>query len=188
MGSGKCTRNCVQILQCRRVRGSEESEARFQTTRTIPGTRKLHSFAPVSTDTVAVREYSLSDSFRKEMVTKQGRELEIDQITGFVTCVYDGEWWLACVLDVDSDNAEVKVTFLHPHGPTRSFKYPSLPDILTVSVSDILTKVSPRTTTSGRMYTLTAKESRSSNKTHKSLNYISTTYIFCITILHYLSQ
>ena len=71
----------------------------------------------------------------------------------------DSEWWLACVLDVDSDNAEVKVTFLHPHRPTRSFKYPSLPDIQTVSVSDILTKVSPRTTTLGRVYTLTAKES-----------------------------
>ena len=52
------------------------------------------------------------------------------------TCVNDGEWWLACVLDVDSDNAEVKVTVLHLHGPTRLFKYPSLPDILTVSVSN----------------------------------------------------
>ena len=51
-------------------------------------------------------------------VTKQESELEIDMISGFVTCSYDREWWLACVLEVDAENLEVKVSFLHPCGPT----------------------------------------------------------------------
>ncbi len=48
------------------------------------------------------------------IVTKQDSELEIDAISGFVTCIYDREWWLACVLEVDTENIEVKVSFLHP--------------------------------------------------------------------------
>ena len=134
-------------------------DKRFQNSRTIPGTRKFHSFISQSKDAIRVRPYSFSTAFKEEKVTKQEREFEIEGISGFVTCEYDGQWWLTCVLDTDSDNGEVKVTFLHPHGPSRSFKYPSIPDILTVPVSDILTKVNPRTA-KGRVYTLTAKESR----------------------------
>ena len=63
--------------------------------------------------------------------------------------MHDGEWWLACVLEVDVENAEIRVTFLHPRGPSQSFidKYPSVPDILVVQTTDLLTKVNPRTTT-----------------------------------------
>ena len=39
------------------------------------------------------------------------------------------------------------VSFLHPYGPAQSFRYPSAPDILIISATDILTKVSPRTVT-----------------------------------------
>jgi len=134
-------------------------DKRFKNSRTIPGTRKFHSFIPQSKDAIRVRPYSFSSAFKEEKVTKQEREFEIEEISGFVTCEYNGQWWLTCVLDTDSDNGEVKVTFLHPHGPSRSFKYPSIPDILTVPASDILTKVNPRTA-KGRVYTLTAKESR----------------------------
>ena len=56
-------------------------------------------------------------------------------------------------------NDAVKVSFLHPNGPSRSFRYPYTPDILNIPLSDILTKVDPRTVT-GRVYTLTPKESR----------------------------
>ena len=76
-----------------------------------------------------------------------------------MTCIYDGEWWLACVLEVDAENGEVKVTFLHPHGPSRSFKYPFVLNILVIPTTDLLTKVNPRTTT-GRVYTLTQRENK----------------------------
>ena len=41
------------------------------------------------------------------------------------------------MLEVDTENLEVMVSFLHPCGPTRSFRYPSVPDILIVSATDI---------------------------------------------------
>ena len=134
-------------------------EDRFQNARTIPGTRKLHSFIPLSRDTVRTRVYSFSTSFKDEKVTKQSSELEIDEISGFVTCIRDEQWWLASVLEVDIPNAEIKVSFLHPHGPSRSFKFPSIPDIVILQSTDILTKVNPKTVT-GRVYTVSAKEKR----------------------------
>ena len=49
----------------------------------------------------------------------------------------DGNWWLACVLEVCSDTKEVtkevKLTFLHPYGPANSFKYPTPHNIHTNS-------------------------------------------------------
>ena len=99
-------------------------EHRFQLSCTIPGTRKFHSFVPILDSTVQVKFYSLSDVSKKERVELAKNEIPSESITGFVTCLHEENWWLACVLEVCSDNKEVKLTFLHPHGPSNSFKYP----------------------------------------------------------------
>ena len=83
----------------------------------------------------------------------------MEQVSGYVTCMHNNSWWLACVLEKDNDNAEVKLTFLHPHGPSRSFKYPAVPDIVVMPLSNILTPVEPRTKT-GRQYTIQQKDAR----------------------------
>ena len=67
------------------------------------------------------------------------------------------------MLQLGADNNEVRVTFLHPHGPSRSFKYPHIQNILNIPISDILTRVDPRTTT-GRVYTITQKDSRAASE------------------------
>ena len=126
---------------------------RFQLSRKIPGTRKFHSFVPILDSTVQVKFYSLSDVSKKEREDLAKNEIPPESITGFVTCLYEENWWLACVLEVCSDNKEVKLTFLHPHGPSNSFKYPEPQNILNIPTGDILTLVDPRTR-SGRVYTL----------------------------------
>jgi hypothetical protein len=141
----------------------QELDIRFQNSRTTPGTRKLHAFIPLSRHLVAVKLYSNSGEYKEEKVVKDEGELELDGLSGFVTCVYENEWWLGCILSVDPENAEVKITFLHPHGPARSYRYPSIPDILSVPIPDLLARVSPYTAT-GRTYTITQKESRESTK------------------------
>lgn len=45
-------------------------EQRFMTARTIPGTRKLHSFIPVSKDKLQVKSFSASSSYKEEKVTR----------------------------------------------------------------------------------------------------------------------
>ena len=61
-----------------------------------------------------------------QRVTVLGSELDIEQIQGFVTCVYQNQWWVACTIQLDEEN--IKVSFLHPHGPSRSFRNPSTPE------------------------------------------------------------
>ena len=99
---------------------------------TIPGTRKLHSFVPLSDSTVQMKHYSTSDISRKERVSLAKSDIPPESIAGFVTCSCDGNWWLACVLEVCSDTKAVKLTFLHPHGPANSFKYPTPHNIRTM--------------------------------------------------------
>ena len=144
-------------------------ERRFHQSRTIPGTRKLHSFMPVSKSKVRVRVYSASDAFKEEKVTLAENDLPPESIVGFVTCLYDGNWWLACVLEVIQEDSLVKLTFLHPHGPCNSFKYPDIQDIHTVQIDDILTLVDPKTRT-GRVYTMTKKELTAASRKVRTLS------------------
>lgn len=109
-------------------------EDRFQRARTIPGTRKLHSFVPVSREKLRTRYFSSSTTFKDVSVSIRENELSLEEISGFVTCCYDEQWWVACVLQLN-DNETVKVAMLHPHGPSNSFKYPSKQLIYTLHIN-----------------------------------------------------
>jgi hypothetical protein len=134
---------------------------RFEATRTIAGTHRLHSFRPISSNELEVREFSSSNEKRIECVTSATKDrdnvIKFSTIKGYVTVNYDGSWWLACVTDSTSDSGEVQVSFLHPHGPATSFKYPPHGDVLVISTQDVLTLVNPSTAT-GRVYTLSQVE------------------------------
>ena len=57
-------------------RTKEMLELRFAMSRTIPGTRKLHSIIPASLDSVLVRRFSFSETTKVEKVMIQTSELE----------------------------------------------------------------------------------------------------------------
>ena len=67
-----------------------------------------------------VKFYSSSDVSRKERVALVKKDIPPESIAGFVTCLHEENWWLACGLEVCSDTKEVKLTLLHPHGPLNS--------------------------------------------------------------------
>ena len=135
-------------------------EERFQKTKTIPGTRKYHSFIPLSKETLIVREYSKSITFSREKVSRGHSEIPIEYVSGFVTCVYQEKWWVACVLKVDNENGEVQVSLLQSSAAASHFQYPKMPVIVTIPVHNLLTRVNPRTATR-HIYTLTEKEIKS---------------------------
>lgn len=93
-------------------------EERFQQSRTIPGTRKLHSFIPLTRSKVCTKVYSTSTTCKEERVTATEDELDIEDIQGFITCVHNEQWWLACVLTVNEEDNDVRASFLHPPGPS----------------------------------------------------------------------
>ena len=131
-------------------------EKRFEKSQNIPGTRSLHSFIPISTNTLQTRRYSESEEFREQRVTQVDDDLEIDE---YVTCVHSAKWWLAHVLEVDKENAEVRVTLMHPCGPSHSYKYPSKPNTRLLPLSSLLVKVDAHTIT-GRTYTISPKDKK----------------------------
>jgi hypothetical protein len=135
---------------------------RFESTRTIAVMHKLYSFRPISLNVLEVGEFSASKVKRIEHVSFSSTVtndslVKFAAIKGFVTTQYDGHWWLACITKKMQESGEVEVTFLHPHGPGKSFKYPTRGDILVMSYQDILTIVHPSTAT-GRAYTLSQVE------------------------------
>ena len=132
-------------------------QTRFEQTRTIPGTRKLHSFIPISKNTLRTRIYSFYTTTR--CVTKLPGDLELEEVSGFVTCSYNSQWWLGCVLETHTKEVQISLTLLHPPGPSRSYKYPDVPVIVTLPLTEILIKVCPHSRT-GRVYTLTQKETK----------------------------
>ena len=160
-------------------------EERFQRSRTIPGTRKLHSFVPISKDRVRTRVFSSSSISKEKRVASCESELPVEQISGFVTSSYNGHWWVACVLQLYADTSEVRLTFLHPYGPSHSFRYPRVQDILTIPISDVLTTVDPRTAT-GCVYSLTQKESRPASEKLKASNTVPWCIFFYFKVLYIL--
>jgi hypothetical protein len=85
--------------------------------------------------------------------------IKLKDITGFVTCMYDTFWWVGCVLSVSEELNDVKISFLHPHGPSASHIYPATPHILWLLQSAIIAKVSPKPAT-GCTYTSTSEETK----------------------------
>jgi hypothetical protein len=94
---------------------------------------------------------------------------EVNDITRSVTCMCDRFWWLGCVLSVIGESGDMKVTFLHPHGPSVSYIYPAMPYILWLPQSTIISKVSPNAAI-GRTHTLTSEETELTAERSKTCN------------------
>lgn len=128
-------------------------KSRFEEALTIKGTQQLHAFIPINESTLSVKHFSGNEQGLEVEVAKPLHTLKLEDITGYVTTVYDKKWWLGYVLEKNEELDEVKITFLHPSGPATSFSYPRQADVLWVSVVDILKNVNPVTPT-GRTYVL----------------------------------
>ena len=126
---------------------------RFENTRTIPGTHKIHCIIPIKKGIVKTKAYSTSSESREESVTTMMREMLFTDIHGFVACIYNNHWWVAYVEHTYQDTDEVKTRFLHPHGPSPSFVFPTKPDIHIIKRHTILTRLDPLSQP-GRTYSL----------------------------------
>ena len=128
-------------------------EDRFQKSCTIVRTRSLHAFIPKTTDTMTTKRFSFSTTSKDVKVMKERGELEMEEVSGYVICIHNNEWWLGCVVEKNSENRQVTLSLLRPSGPSRSFRYPRTPEIITVPLFRVVLFVEPRTTT-GRTYTI----------------------------------
>jgi len=104
--------------------------------------------------------YSNSNNSEVELVTDMDTDpIPFVKITcgNFVACKYDGHWWMGCVIDKIDETEEMKISFLHPHGPSASFSFSRHLDNLIVKSTDVITTLNPKTAT-GRTYILPPSE------------------------------
>lgn len=145
--------------------------SRFDDSKAITGTQKLHTFIPVSKNKLLVKLFASSIQNQIETVktTDYLTQTDIGKIElGYVTVTYDKSWWLACILEKNY-TMEFKVSFLHPRGQSHSFYFPKPIDTLTISSKTILQPVNP-TTATGRVYTL--NELENSNSTQALIRFL----------------
>ena len=138
---------------------------RFSEALTIKGTQQYHAFIPVasSLNKLSVKFFSDATNSSQVSVSRSIYQLELTDCNGYMTVVYDSKWWLAYVLEKNEEEDEIKVTFLHPRGPSPSFSYPRRPDVLWIPFTSVLCVVGP-TTPTGRIYVLSEDETLRSNE------------------------
>ena len=132
---------------------------RFKVANTVPGTRSFHHYVPLSETTIAFKRtseevdqqsFNLITGFKQSSM-KPG-DIQNLKPADFVACKYDKFWWVGIVKQIDIDNKDIQIKFMHPHGPSKRFSWPSRDDLCWVPANNIITNLSIPTTRSGRIY------------------------------------
>ena len=121
----------------------------------LPGTRSSHHFVPISCNKIAHKLTSEACKFLQFDFDKLlNKEIDIKNIKCFsyVSCIYDTFFWVSIVTEVNVHEGDLKIEFLQPHGPRKTFSWPSVVDKCFVPASNILCVITAPTTITGQMY------------------------------------
>ena len=84
-----------------------QEEIFLKISKTIFGIQKIHSFVPLSKTKILTRTFLNSSVSKEERVTRLNKtEILIDKIN---SCVYEDNWWLGCVLQVNQDDKTLSI-------------------------------------------------------------------------------
>lgn len=116
-----------------------------------------------------MKHFSAASHAEVKKVSDSLLKVSDEDIFGYVTAVYDQDWYLGYVLEKEKDLKQAKLTFQEPKGPSNSFSYPSKADVFTVPFVDILTSVEV-TTSNGRSDILSKVEKDKTSEMFKIRN------------------
>ena len=128
-------------------------------------------FVPISFNKIA---YKLTNEDREflqfdfdKLLTE---EIDIKNIKCFsdVSCIYNRFWWVDIVAEMNVHEGDLKIEFLHPHGPSKTFSWPSVADKCFVLASNILFVITVPTTITGRMYQISDTDSEETLKAYEN--------------------
>ena len=74
------------------------------------------------------------------------------KIMEFIACHYNSFWWIGLVKEIGHEQGDILVEFMHPHGPSRTFKWPAREDFCWMPFDKFMCKVDEPNTMTGRMY------------------------------------
>ena len=140
------------VTQEEMVNVCADLEACFAKSKTMPGTRSSHHFVSISCNNIAHKlasedKWFLQFDFEKSLT----KEIEVKNIKCFsyVSCIYNTFWWVGIVTEVNVHEGDLKIEFLHPHGPRKTFSWPSVADKCFVPAPNILCVIIAPTTIIG---------------------------------------
>lgn len=139
----------------------QDLQERFANAPKIPGTRENHAFIPHSSGLHISRVYGTDTHFVSSSSNCATIEPTSLLITPgcYVACLYDGLWWIGSIRSVFDKNNDYEVIFMHPHGPSKSFRWPQREDICWVPQDHILGKIKAPSTLTGRSYVMANDDS-----------------------------
>ena len=124
----------------------------FAKSKTVPGTRSSHHFVSLSCNkiahklTIEDREF-LQFDFNKSLI--EGIDIKNIKCFLYVSSIYNKFRWFDIVSEVNVLEVDLKIEFLHPRGPRKTFSWPSVADKCFVPASNILCIVTAPTTITG---------------------------------------
>ena len=80
------------------------------------------------------------------------------RINDYIACRYDEQWWIGLIEEVNKEEEDVKISFLHPPGPAASFIWPARKDACFIPITDLIMKVDTPHTLTGRTYVIKVEE------------------------------
>ena len=93
-------------------------EERFESCKTIAGTRSHHSFIPCTGNTLQMRRLSLDNSFT---VIKLGNDYQTNislnwedcQPGTYIACIYDDNWYVGNIIECSEEHSDILVSFMN---------------------------------------------------------------------------
>ena len=132
----------------------KEISPRFNNLSTIPGTRSFHHFVPVGDNKLSMKRSSdQADYTMTYSLFGEKENVAVDlRVAQYIVCVYDTHWWVGTIESINVEENDIDVKFMHPHGPSRSFNWPTREDCCIVPRSHVLCTIGIPITGTGRQY------------------------------------
>ena len=101
----------------------EKQKERYTDVTTLPGTRSFHQFIHLGDNRVGAKRCSTDTKYTIIHNLKKKHIFEPDTVTlgGYVAVVYDDKWWIGIVTEINLEEVDAEVKFLHPRGPSIYF-------------------------------------------------------------------
>ena len=127
----------------------------------VLGTRSFHHFNPFAEGVVAYKRLSDDEASAGShcfyVASPSYTQANLPGMS-YVAYRYDEQWWVGMVLEADWASNDIKITFMHPHGPSDSFFWPNKDDVCWMPPSSVILKLNPPSTSNGRSYKTDTEE------------------------------
>lgn len=120
---------------------SSDLQERFESIKTISGTRSHHRFVPLSSATLNMYRLSCDDLHTTVAISSvtdfTANELNIT-IGQYVAAVYDGQWYIGTITEKSAEHGDVLVNFMSRNSRTNTLCWPARTDECAVVFQNLL--------------------------------------------------